>query len=486
VSWPIFYTDNLIVGNERSPLGICTLWSRKEEFSDFSRDSFSVIGNLYTNYGLNYLIRNILANPRIRYIIICGKDLTKTGDMLINFFKNGVDKNYKIIGANAYVDDNIPEDDIEVLRNNIKIIDLRNEKNAKDEIKEFLKEIPKDSEPFMDSLIIKEKERSIEKLTSDDVVFRIEGENIADVWLKILDIVLKFGEVKETEYKIKQKEVLDVVAVIKNDGDIPEWFPVSKENLEEYFKQFFVKDKPEGVDYSYGERLFGLELNLPQDVKEYLQPQILKEARIILNQIDLIVKKLKSAKFTRRAIAVTWRHEIDSTSENPPCLVEIVWSVKNNKLYQTCTFRSHDIFGAWLFNIFALRNLQKDIAEQVKVEVGNLVVLSVSAHIYENNWEKAENFVEKYYSRRPLEFEEDPRGFFIIKVENNEILVEHRLNDGRKTKYEFGGKLAEEVYRRILNENLVSKLDHASYLGKELARAEMALNEGKSFEQERA
>jgi len=365
------------------------------------------------------------------------------------------------------------------------MIDLRNEKNVKEKIEDILKKLPKDADPFMSSLVIKEEEENVESLSSDDKVFRVEGEAIAEVWLKILDIILKFGEVKETEYKIKQKEVLDVVAVINDDGEMPEWLPVSSKDLEEYFEQFFKREKPEGVEYTYGERLFGLKLGFPARVKEYIQPQMLKEASIVLDQIDFIIKKLKSKKFTRRAIAVTWRHEIDVDSENPPCLVEIVWNVKNDKLYQTCTFRSHDIFGAWLFNVFALRKLQKDIARELEIELGSLIILSISAHIYENNWKNAENFVGKHYRKRSMSFEQDPRGFFIIKVENDEIAVEHRLNDGRKTKYEFRGKIAEEIYRKILNENLVSRLDHAAYLGKELARAEMALKEGEEFVQEK-
>jgi len=183
--------------------------------------------------------------------------------------------------------------------------------------------------------------------------------------------------------------ILDVVAVLFEDVEIPKWFPISEENLQEYVDNFFRKNKPKGVDYTYGERLFGLELNLPLKIKEYLQPQIMKETDIILNQIDLIVKKLKIKKFTRRAIAVTWRHEIDSVSENPPCLIEIVWNVKDEKLHQTCTFRSHDIWGAWLFNAFALRNLQRDVAKRVEIEIGNLIIFSVSAHVYENNWKNA-------------------------------------------------------------------------------------------------
>ncbi|MEM5772681.1 MAG: thymidylate synthase [Candidatus Aenigmatarchaeota archaeon] len=484
LNWPFLDKDKLILGNDKSPLAICTLWSKKENFLVLPKEKFSVIGNLYTTYGINHLIKNLLANPRIKYLVVCGEDLSKAGEALINLFKNGLDENHRIIGSKVYIDKSIPKDKIEILRKNIEVFDLRNEENVSERIVEIAEKVPTEIQPFIDPVLIKEEESEEERLISDEVGFKVEGKTIADTWLKILDLVMKFGEIKESEYKIKQKEILDVVAIVKGDGKIPDWFPVSQEILEEYSKQFFTKDKPKGVDYSYGERLFGLELSLPSKVKEYIQPQILKEANIILNQINLIIKKLKSKKFTRRAIAVTWRHEIDSVSENPPCLIEIVWNIKDEKLHQTCTFRSHDIWGAWLFNAFALRNLQKEVSRKVGIEAGNLIIFSVSAHIYENNWKSSTELLEKYYNKKEVEFEDDPRGFFIIKLENGEIVVEHRLKDGRKSKYEFKGKNAEELYKKILNENLVSRLDHAAYLGKELARAQKALEEGKEYKQE--
>ncbi|MEM3215838.1 MAG: thymidylate synthase [Candidatus Micrarchaeaceae archaeon] len=177
----------------------------------------------------------------------------------------------------------------------------------------------------------------------------------------------------------------------------------------------------------------------------------------MLDQVKLISKKLKEKPFTRRTIAVTWRQESDLESSNPPCLIEIVWSIKHGKLCQLCTFRSHDMFDVGLLNAFALRKLQHSVSERAGVPVGSLVIVSVSAHVYDN-WGLAEAILERQYRDKSLEFGEDERGFFVIKIENNEIVAEHRLKDGRKTKYGFRGKNAEVLYRRILNENLVSRL----------------------------
>jgi dihydropteroate synthase-like protein len=46
------------------------------------------------------------------------------------------------------------------------------------------------------------------------------------------------------------------------------------------------------------------------------------------------------------------------------------------------------------------------------------------------------------------------------------------------------GKTAETVYSKILEMGLVSKIDHAAYLGSELAKAEVALHTGKEYVQD--
>jgi dihydropteroate synthase len=48
------------------------------------------------------------------------------------------------------------------------------------------------------------------------------------------------------------------------------------------------------------------------------------------------------------------------------------------------------------------------------------------------------------------------------------------------------GKTAEDVYRKIAEMALVSSVDHAAYLGSELAKAEVALRTGKEYIQDSA
>ncbi len=65
------------------------------------------------------------------------------------------------------------------------------------------------------------------------------------------------------------------------------------------------------------------------------------------------------------------------------------------------------------------------------------------------------------------------------------MLLEHYLNDG-VLDVVIEGESAAEVYIPAVERKLVSRLDHAAYLGKELARAELALASGDAYVQDAA
>jgi len=64
----------------------------------------------------------------------------------------------------------------------------------------------------------------------------------------------------------------------------------------------------------------------------------------------------------------------------------------------------------------------------------------------------------------------DPRGNFLIRVENEKIIVTHQDPDGKPID-EFSGKTAIEIYRKMANEFRVSDLSHAMDIGCELQKA---------------
>ena len=77
----------------------------------------------------------------------------------------------------------------------------------------------------------------------------------------------------------------------------------------------------------------------------------------------------------------------------------------------------------------------------------------------------------------------DPKGYFMIKVENGNIYA-GRVNNKNVMTDVLYGKGAEDIYQELIKRKWVSRLDHAAYLGKELARAEYCLKNNKNFIQE--
>jgi thymidylate synthase len=270
--------------------------------------------------------------------------------------------------------------------------------------------------------------------------------------------------------------VLDVLAVI-DDFSLKPFLGLKEEDVKKYIDLFFSDNPPKDVEYTYGKRLFKFAF-------EHVSDKFSFELRFFINQIDKVVNLLKKSPYSRRAVAVLWNPFIDADSSNPPCLTQITWNVKNKKLYQTCVFRSHDLFGAYPLNALALRGLQVRIANEVGLPLGDLIMISQSAHVYENSWKKIENILKDNYSNKEMEFAQDQAGYFRILTDEKEIIAQHFLNDGRPSKYEFRGTEATSIYRRIFNENLVSRIDHAAYLGRELTRAEDCLKNNKTYDQE--
>ncbi len=82
----------------------------------------------------------------------------------------------------------------------------------------------------------------------------------------------------------------------------------------------------------------------------------------------------------------------------------------------------------------------------------------------------------------------DKQGSFRILVdrENHEIVALHyTLVSGETPEIIVKGKNAEAVYQKIVELGLVSQVDHAAYLGTELAKAEIALKTGKEYIQDK-
>ena len=87
---------------------------------------------------------------------------------------------------------------------------------------------------------------------------------------------------------------------------------------------------------------------------------------------------------------------------------------------------------------------------------------------------------------REAHFAPDERGWFKIQIdrESSMIIVSHYAEKGDSPDAIVRGRSAEEIYQTIIREGLIGKMEHASYMGLELGKAEIALLLGRSYSQD--
>ncbi|HIH62158.1 MAG TPA: dihydropteroate synthase-like protein [Methanobacteriales archaeon] len=81
-----------------------------------------------------------------------------------------------------------------------------------------------------------------------------------------------------------------------------------------------------------------------------------------------------------------------------------------------------------------------------------------------------------------IKFTQDKAGSFKILVEDGKIKVIHYKN--MEPQIALVSDNAKKLYEEIIKKNLVTRLEHAAYLGAELQKAEIALITGKDYKQD--
>ena len=79
----------------------------------------------------------------------------------------------------------------------------------------------------------------------------------------------------------------------------------------------------------------------------------------------------------------------------------------------------------------------------------------------------------------------DPEGYFLIRVNHTKKLIEVGFVTYKHVIIKvIYGQNARDIYTTIIQRELITRLKHAAYLGKELYKAEMALKYGVEYKQE--
>lgn len=131
--WPPLPGDYHVL-RYRSPVAICTLNSQDlaARIVVRSPESVALVGTLHTeNLGIERIIRNILANPHIRFLVLCGEDTRQAighlpGQSLASLLAGGTDEHGRIVGARGKrpVLKNVRRDHVEAFRGQVELVSL--------------------------------------------------------------------------------------------------------------------------------------------------------------------------------------------------------------------------------------------------------------------------------------------------------------------------------------------------------------------------
>lgn len=121
----------------------------------------------------------------------------------------------------------------------------------------------------------------------------------------------------------------------------------------------------------------------------------------VVDQIRYIVDSLAEDINTRQAVLTIWRAN-PRASKDIPCTVSIQWLIRDGYICCIDNMRSSDIWLGVPYDIFNFTMLTGYILLLLKergiynLKLGNLYLNAGSQHLYENNWEKANQLLENY------------------------------------------------------------------------------------------
>ncbi|HEY9804718.1 MAG TPA: thymidylate synthase [Leptolyngbyaceae cyanobacterium] len=482
----LYKPNQLIYGNGQ--VAVITGWTVKSALSKhLEPQEYAVIGQLYSpTRGINLLIRNLLWNPHVRYLVVLNASKEDknagAGECLLDFFRYGFEEGVCDTGLRAwvirshvtgYIDLDIDAAALEHLRQSIKYSEAKSISEAVSLIKSYTLE--QAIAPWGTPLEFPISTVEPTVLPGPRYGHRIEGRTIAETWVKIIHRIKTTGTIRPTGYDGQWQELIDLMAVITDEPTDfyfpePNYLPIDRNFLEEYISQI-LDDAPyrEGLKYTYGQRLrswFGRD------------------------QIEQVIHKLIGEIDAASAVMSLWDVK-DHEKGGSPCLNHIWLRVVDNELSLTATLRSNDMFAAWPANAMGLRALQQHIRDKIAeiseydLKMGPLITISQSAHIYDDTWENADRLIaNQYASILKQRNYDDPSGNFLIEVDNQEIVVTQTTSGSGEVVKSHRGKNPLNLLREICAASPAIQSEHAGYLGLELQKANQCIKLGKPYVQD--
>lgn len=499
---PLYYTDRLRTVNPSGDVGIVTLWSpvrvierrlsaARPELLDPDRSRVAVISNLYGD-GMYAMFCNLLFNPQVRHLIAIGEDLGLPTCVEIEAFLNEGLEDCVVLGTSAKrirgtqrVFPDLAEFDEDRLRRTLsfRYVGKLSNRNIARDLAGYITQLPRQAPialprrlrvdlPEFDAATYAYRPS---QLTAHQVVRRTP----LDCWEELVVRVVRFGHPTMLPDG-PRLELFNVKTVITEPAHEPRHvlatYGFHFDQLLAYQAEIMRPGIPEGISYTYGNRLHGY-FDMGSAGQDALQ---------------LVIDALRANPDTRRAYIALWDTAADLPCAGPdtiratPCLTTVFFRYAEKRLTLTATYRAHNLLMAWLENVYGLMAIQRHVATATGMRIGPISVISHSlgidprnsryelAQVISKNW-KSDDDVNRANQGHSLRA--DPNGYFVVTIDEKEgcIVAEHRFAGLLIKRYK--SDRAARIEREVSADMAISLVSHALWLGRELASKEQMLRE---------
>jgi tetrahydromethanopterin S-methyltransferase subunit A len=138
IGWPPLPGDYAVI-RYGAPVAVCALNSDPlvQSLAERKPEGLAIVGALRTeNLGIERVIKNTLANPHIRFLLVCGEDTRQAighlpGQSFQSLFRNGLDERGRIVGARGKrpVLKNASRGEIEVFLRQVELVSMIGEED---------------------------------------------------------------------------------------------------------------------------------------------------------------------------------------------------------------------------------------------------------------------------------------------------------------------------------------------------------------------
>ena len=458
-------------------IAVCTLWTLPNRLGpQLDLPRINIVGPLRTRTGLGWLLRGLYLHPAIRNLVLCGKDLSLTGDALLALWEEGVSADDTLPRSAGKLHPAMNREAVDVLRQYVKLWDWRDK--SLEEVGRTIGDIPsltREMEPrsFAPVDIPERVEFPSRKTT-----FPLFAKDLGDGWLQLLNLTLRCGTVKGASEADRLAEVLNAVVTLELAGKeesqeeaLPPFLDFTTDEFEACHRRFTSASGPEDADYTYAELL----RSWPWCNQEDDGPKP-------TNQLERTIERLKRSNDTRSGTVVLLGPTDLDRLDDAPSVVSVSFNIVEERLYGTYVLRSEDVHNAWPFDALSLVRLQREVAERVGIPVASATFIMHSAYLYERDWDRAGKTLDRCFER-PLPLQTDPSGLFLFGLDEGRaraMLITHEA-DAVLWEGEFNSP--EDLSWYIVDAMPWLSAQHVRYIGQECASMTRALQEGEEYVQ---